>query len=294
MNLDIIVGGAAYSLSDGTYCQHLGHDGVGMMPFHRITQRSPMQHGTTDLGFRGDPRTVSLALLLEGTSMGDYWTRRTALLNLFKPTDDPLGLRFTLDNGNVRQLDCQYIGNMDLSSQEKMRYTHAVGITLSAADPSFYDPTGKSVTFALGGGSAAFEIPMAIPLNIGVSTLNQTTVISYVGNWLAFPYRIRIVGPITSACITNLATGEVLDFDGVTIDAGHYYDIDCRYSQKTVVDDGDVNKIADLTSDSDLSTWHLAPDPDAAGGQNDITVTGSAVTEATTVYVQWFDRFVGI
>lgn len=294
MNLDIIIKGIAYSLDDGTYCQHLDHAGVGMMPSHRLTQRGPQQHGVTDLGFRGDPRVVQLALLLEGTLMSDYWTRRTTLLGLFKPTDDPLGLRFTLDNGDVRQLDCQYVGGMDMDSREKMRYTHAVGVTLEAADPSFYDPVSETVVFALGGGSAAFEVPMAIPLNIGVSVMDQTVTIDYDGSWLVHPYRIRITGPISDACITNLATDEKLDFDGVTIDAADYYDIDCRYAYKTVLDSNEVNKIADLTEDSDLATWHLAAHPDVTDGQNGVQVTGSAVTAATEVTVQWFDRFVGI
>jgi len=293
MDLDIIVNGITYSLDDGTYCQHLGHTGVGMMPSHRLTQRGPMQHGVTDLGFRGDPRTVQLALLIEGTSMSDYWTRRTTLLNLFKPTDDPLKLRFTLENGDVRQLDCQ-AGGLPLDSREKMRYTHAIGVTLRAADPAFYDPVGKSVMFALGGGSAAFEIPMAIPLNVGVSVMDQAVTIAYSGNWLAYPYRIRIVGPITDACITNLATDEKLDFDGITIAAADYYDVDCRYAYKTVLDSNEVNKIADLTEDSNLDSWHLAAGPDAPDGQNSIQVTGAAVTAATEVTIQWFDRFVGI
>ena len=294
MNLDVIISGTVYSISDGTYCEHLGHDGVGMMPSHRLTQRGAQQHGVTDLGFRGDPRFVQLALLIKATSKSDYWTRRTALLNLFKPTDDPLKLRFTLENGDVRQLDCQYVSDMSLGSQQRTVCAHAVGVTLRAADPSFYDPVGKTTIFALGGGSAAFEVPMAIPLNIGVSVMDHTITIDYDGSWLALPYRIRITGPITDATVTNLATDEVLDFDGITIDAADYYDIDCRYAYKTVLNKNEVNKIADLTEDSDLATWHLAADPDVKDGLNGIQVTGSAVTAATEVTIQWFDRFVGI
>lgn len=294
MDVDIVVSGTAYSISDGVRCQHLGHDGVGMLPSHRLRQRGAMQHGVTDLGFWADPRTVSLVLLVEGTSLSDMWTRRATLLNLFKPSDSGISLRFTLDNGDVRQLDCHHAGGLTMGSQDKMRYTQKVGVMLSAADPSFYDPTGESRTFALGGGTAAFEIPMEIPLAIGVSVLDQVTVIDYDGSWLTYPYRIRIVGPITDAVITNEATDEKLDFTGTTIAAGDYYDIDCRYAQKTVVDDEGANKIADLTNDSDLATWHLAPNPEVADGQNSVRVEGTAVTAATTVYIQWFNRYVGI
>ena len=55
-----------------------------------------------------------------------------------------------------------------------------------------------------------------------------------------------------------------------------------------------MNKIADLTEDSDLATWHLATNPDAVDGQNGIQVEGASVTAATEVYLQWHDRFVGI
>jgi hypothetical protein len=91
-----------------------------------------------------------------------------------------------------------------------------------------------------------------------------------------------------------VTTGEVLDFTGTTIGAGEWYELDLRYGYKTVLDNSGANVVSDLSSDSDLATWHLATDPEAAGGINSITVTGSAVTEATSVHLVWFERYLGI
>jgi hypothetical protein len=81
------------------------------------------------------------------------------------------------------------------------------------------------------------------------------------------------VGPITSPVITNAITGDKLDFTGTTIVGGASYTIDCRYGQKTVVDSAGANQISKLTSDSDLSTFCLLPDPDAPGGANTLSAS---------------------
>ena len=105
---------------------------------------------------------------------------------------------------------------------------------------------------------------------------------------------VRITGPITDAVITNNATSEKLDFTGTTIAAGDYYEIDCRYGYKTVVDSTGANQIADLTSDSDLVSFHIAPDPEVGGGINSITITGTSITAATTAFVSGKTRLIGV
>ncbi len=94
--------------------------------------------------------------------------------------------------------------------------------------------------------------------------------------------------------LENETTGEKLDFTGTTVAAGHYYDIDCRYGRKSVKDEAGTNEIADLTSDSDLATFHLAAEPEAGGGVNSLRLTGSAVTTATKVELTYDTRYLGI
>ena len=99
---------------------------------------------------------------------------------------------------------------------------------------------------------------------------------------------------MTDAVIENLSTGEKLDFSGYTIGAGHYYDVDCRYGYKTVTNDLGENKIAELSDDSDLATFHLGAHPEVDEGRNSLRVTGTDVNEDTEIYVNYYERYLGI
>jgi hypothetical protein len=167
-------------------------------------------------------------------------------------------------------------------------------VVLKADDPTMYDPDGESVTFALGGGGGAWEFPWVIPWEVGASTIDLSQNLVYAGDVASLPSIIRITGPITDAIITNNSTGEKLDFDGTTIAGGDYYDIDLRYGYKTVVDNDGVNKITDLTADSDLSTWHIAAEDEVPDGINSIRVQGTAITESTKVEINYYNRYNGI
>lgn len=120
-------------------------------------------------------------------------------------------------------------------------------------------------------------------------TVAQAVAIPYVGNLPEYPV-ISIRGPISRPAITNTATGETLDFGTITIGAGTTYVIDTRYGVKTVKA-GTVNKRSELTADSDLGTWHIAPSPVAQGGTNVIAVSGTALGTATTITVVYYNRY---
>ena len=292
--ISVIVRGNEHQLDGENPYAYLGHDGLGAAPLHRLTERGPQQHGDTDLGYRLDPRLFTLLFQIQAADAVTFWDQRADLIGYFAPYHTP-DIKFELKNGDIRYIKCFHVGELTMPDDAYMGTIQRVAIQLKAPDPTFYDPTGVAVTFALGGGGDAFVIPHEVPHGVGASTIDQVTVIAYAGNWLSYPHLIRITGPIADCVITNETTGEKLDFTGTTIAGGDYYDIDCRYGQKTVVDSSGVNKIADLTSDSDLATFHLAPDSaEAPGGNNSIRVTGSSVTEATGVAVNYYDRYLGI
>jgi hypothetical protein len=294
MRVYAIVAGVEHSLNDdGDLAQFFGEDGLGSAPLHRLSERGPLQHGETDLGYRLDPRQVSYVFHLKGSDPADLWDKRRQMTKIFHPAA-AITMKHELPNGTVRCLDCHYAGGMGMSANDRLHRYQRVAVTLRAPDPTLYDPVGQAVTFALSAGGSGFEIPTSIPHGIGASTIDQSNTIEYLGSASSFPHLVRIVGPITDAQIENLTTGEVLDFTGITIVDGDYYDIDLRYGRKTVKNAAGVNKIADLASDSDLATWHIAPADEAPGGINDIRVTGSGANTATRIEIAYYIRDLGV
>lgn len=272
----------------------VGDDGLGLADLHRLNERGPLQHGESDYGFRLDPRVFSLTILVECLNVEAYWEARRVLLSLFKPSrNNIIKLKYTLDGGLERTIEAHTINGLSLSLKDRSFDKHRDTVQLRAPDPTFYDPNAKTVTYGVGGGSGAFTIPMAIPLGVGSSTVNQTKAVVYGGDWLEYPV-ITVKGPISNPVITHVETGDVLDFTGTTLLAADTYTIDLRYGKKTVVDQNGVNKLPVLTDASDIATFALYPDPDAPGGVNTIKVTGSAATLATEIYLTYYDRFVGI
>lgn len=120
-------------------------------------------------------------------------------------------------------------------------------------------------------------------------TIGQVAAVSYGGNLPEFPV-INIRGPISSPLITNLTTGHTLDFGTITIGAGTTYIIDTRYGYKTVTA-GTVNKRGELSSDSDLGEFHLAPNPTAPSGVNSIVMYGNNIGTATQIQIVYYNRF---
>lgn len=295
--LDAIVGGVTYSLSDGSPFYWIGEAGWSMAPTARITQGGPLQHGDTDLDFRLRARTADLKLLInhDPNAAGelDYFTSRATLQTIFRPSRSPIVLRWTLPDGAQRQIDVHFVDGLTLDSGDRNGFAHEFVATLRAADPTFYDPAGVGYTFNVGAGSNGFAFPIGFPISFGSSTVDQERAIAYDGTWRTYPI-VTITGPITDPIITNETTGDKLDFTGTTIGSGSTYTIDLRYGHKTVVDQAGTNKISTLSTDSDLATFAIEAAPDAPGGVNTISVTGSAANSTTEIYLTYNTRYVAL
>lgn len=292
--LTATVSGTTYTLHDvTTSLAWVGDDNWGMAPVRRITDRGPLQHGDSDIDFRLEPRMGMLKLLARASSASDHWDIRTTLLEIFRPSNTAIKLLWGLDNGDQRQIDVHYAGDLTFSSDARMGFNQTAVVQLRAADPTFYDPTLQAVIYGVGGGTGGFVVPVVVPLGVGASTVNQSKTITYAGNWRDYPI-VLITGPITDCKITNTTTGDKLDLTGTTINAGVTYTVDCRPGHKTVTDSSNTNQIDKLTDDSDLQTFSLEANPEAPGGLNGVSVTGSAATTATEIYLQFYHRYIGI
>jgi hypothetical protein len=291
METYVIADGQAHSLTDHETCWLVSDDGLGMAPNHRLRQRGPQQHGETDVGYRLDPRVVQLVLELAGTSPADKYAKRERLLAWFRPRAWPIALRWVLPDGSLRQLDCHYVGDMSLGTKVGDGVYQRVGISVNAPDPTFYDPLPVMVSASTV--VPGMAVPAAVPTAIATGAIDVTETVVYAGTVRADPYLIRITGPISGPVIENLTTGEKLDLSGTTIAGGDYYELDLRYGQKTVKDAAGVNRIANLTTDSDLATFHLAADDEVAGGINSLRIYGTGCDAATRVDLAYYTRYVG-
>ena len=295
MSITVIRGAAQTSITDGTLTWLEGYAGLGRAPMHAITERGPEQHGETLIDFRLDPRVFSLVLGLSPATAGGLQTDKDTILDLFSPVagGDLINLEWGLANGNTRRIACKPIGDCDMPSADKAGFYQKVAVVFHAPDPTFYDPTAEAVTFALGGGASGFTVPTPVPTAIGAGTIDQSRVMTNNGNWHSSPF-IRITGPITDCIITNTTTDKQLSFVGTTIAAADYYDVNLTYLQKTIVDKAGADKLGDLVEGSHLGTFMIAAKPMAPSGNNNIQVTGSAVTTATKVEVTFYHRYLGI
>lgn len=271
----------------------VGGTGTGMAPMHMLSEKGPQQHGATYRGFRLDVRHIAYVFELSCTTLADVDDGRDALYALFTPTDTPLLLRLNRDNGSVRQAECFFVGGFDGDTKEiEGGLWQKIAITLECFDPLWYDPANIALAFGAAGAAVGMAVPWLIPWRLGASSISQSRTVIYPGTFETHPI-VRIVGPITSPVVRNLTSPFVdkLDFTGTTITAGAYYAIDTVV--KTVLDQNGTNQISKLTSDSDLSTFALLPHPIAPGGVNTLTVGGTGVTSATSIYISYYVRYVG-
>lgn len=288
--IELIRGSSTLDLTDLVNHHVITFDGFGAPPLRRLSERGPLQDGDSDIGYRLDPRTIRMQVLLYGLTDAGLHQRREALLGVLKPgaAADVVKLRYAYPGGVVRQIDTHLSGGMTFNGGGRLRANMPEVIELRAADPTWYDPNVTSVPFSASGGGSGFVFPLSTNFTFGGSTLAASTVITLAGEnaWKTFPI-ITISGPVVGCTILNTTTGEKIQFSG-TIGSGKVYTIDTRYGQKTVVDELGVNKIAELSSDSNLATFHLEP------GDNSISTSGTSTTSATGIAFQFNQRFLGV
>jgi len=294
--MDIYVedAGSYTSISDGTIAVLQAYDGLGMSPGHQITSRGPEQHGETWIDYRLDARTIQLVLITKGVNTAALETARLELLRLLSWMRTEFVMRFVTAGSLTRHINVVSVGEPTAAMDAYMRRYQKLGVRLKAHDPTFFDPTLAVSTWSLGGGAAdAMAVPTEVPTAIGGSTIDQSNNITYTGTAPSYPL-IRIGGPITNGIVRNVTTGKKIDLTGVVINTGAYYDIDLRYGYQTVKDNLGANKIASLTSDSDLGTFRIMPSPVATGGVNVIRVTGDNINSLTEVTISYYLRYLGI
>lgn len=295
----------------------IGIAGQGTPPIEYITQRGPFQDGETVRDFFLRPRVIQMQVRNAYCNRDSWWAGRAAMLNGIRPNRQttptgttPGNLRVVESDGTIRQLDvfiaegprfepAQLDKWDEWAFQEVLRFI--------AYDPLFYDPNLVTVTFLPVSCALGFPyiftfsfscvngliFPITFPIVFNSSYLSTTQTITYTGTWLTYPV-ITLTGPMTNPTMTNTATGEKLTLN-YTISAGEVVTIDLRYGRKTVSNQTGTNLIGYLSNDSNLATFHIAPDPEAPGGLNPISLVAYLTTVgATQMTFSYYTKFFGI
>lgn len=281
-----------FDATSGLTFYYLGDNGHGLTPFHLITQRGAYQQGETTVDYRKDPRVIVVPLLISTDTLETQATARAILIKMFHPSN--VSGFFTITNGSmVRTLTVRPLGGLVFDHIQGQGYYIKTAAQLRADDPTWYDPVPAIVSATPTVAGTAMPIPLLIPLTLGSASIAATSTIVYDGSAETYPV-ITAVGPITNLIITNLSTGQIIDFTGFTIAAGRTYTINLAYGYKTVIDDLGANRYGEVSASSTLATWAIVPDPDATGGVNSISISGTGTTSTSAVTITYYNRYDGI
>lgn len=272
-------------------------DGTGMPPIEYLTQRGPYQDGETLINVHLRPRIIEILLRFDACNRDDYWRNRLDILTHISPRRQALNtlvtgsLRQVTSTAEFRDIDCLVqegpsFRPHDRGVWDEWAFTDIVRFI--AFNPLYYNPAQQSLAYGPLTGQLVF--PITFPISF---TSNQVqSNVTYLGNWPEFPI-IEITGPITRPVITNITTGEVIDLN-MEILTGETVTIDLTYGQKTVTRNDGTNLIGFVTSDSDLTSFHLEPHPGATNGVNLIDITSNGGGGGTTIVMRWYNRYLGL
>ena len=286
-NLELITeDGVAHPIWGMRIFRHI--NGVGMATVRRITQKTPLQHGVLDKGFRLEPRRMTMSFVLNdqgGQQQTAVDAQREYLTYLFSPTNSPLKLRATRRDGTIRQIDCYTDGQIDYPREIDAGASQQAVVPLLAPDPTLYDPTQQTTASAsLAGGSGGADILLA----------------GYTAD--DWPL-IDVTGPITDLTIGHFCSSSVESITLIgTIPGGETWRFDLRPGYKTLQRTSDsANRMSfvNTTTIQSFSTMRIlstkaARTHDAAATANLFQFTGTGTTGATAANVIWFKRFLSL
>jgi len=291
----------------------LSFTGMGMPKVRYIKQRGPEQHGETYLDFRLQPRIIQYVHRRgPGCDRDEYWDNRADTINRLRMNRQPSGqfnmgrLRKIRPDGTMRDIYALIEQGPTFAARRLNRWDEwAFTETLRfiCPDPTWFDPERQSEVWAVVAYSnlifettpplpSEYSDHWTLPFAFSGSLVVGTTTIAYSGTWFASPI-ITLTGPMSGPQVENLSTGERLKLDYM-ISNGETVVIDLTYGVKTVTSSTGANLIGTLTEGSDLG-FHLAPEPEVEGGQNEIEVTATEGAVGTSqIDLSWYTRYIGI
>jgi hypothetical protein len=282
-----------FSKDSDTYRLLRGYSGFGNPPVTHPTSQAPGQDGKTRGDSYFEPREISFDVMMTAPTLSDLkWAGRVLSLSL-NPLQGAGTLVITDDDGSEYSITCIANSTPTTSSLTGRGGTfQLVAVNLIALDdPFFYTHPGHIVPWFAG---TPLVFPYTLPYVFPTNTPTQTLV--NAGN-VETGAKIVLTGAIVNPTITRTytdafgaVTSEAFSFT-LTMTAGEILTITTAFGNKTITlkhDDGnyDANPFQYLNATPEF--WQLVP------GNNEVTLTHVSMDAATTMVVEYSDRFSAI
>jgi phage-related protein len=212
----------------------------------------PGQDGSRNRSTRFKPHEFSLKLTVAASSEASLRSAIRSLESAMNPKRGTGIIRVTSPIGDTRELPCKVVDGLGLEEKPEMSgpdMQQAV-VTFKAFDPLWRDVSDTSTSFDVGAAVSFFPF---FPLRLTNSQIAVDTSINNDGDDEAFPVW-TIAGPGSVIKLSNLTTGEVLEFSTLTLAAGESVVIDTRPGSKGATRNTGVSVYSDLTLASSLWT----------------------------------------
>ncbi len=273
----------------------MSEEGLGTPPMEYVSDQAPFQHGDTVRSFTLGVRPIQLVILQNFTSRAAYRQGRASLLDTIRPNRitnfNTQGLlRYHLADGSKREIPVVLESGPGFAPPEGgwRGWSFTEVLRFAAHDPVWRDPAINTISFVETDEDLLF--PATFPIKFG-GFGGVIAGLAYPGTWEEYP-SFTITGPITAPSIENVTTGDKITLSYI-LPAGYTITITLRGQKSIVLSDG-TNLLNKLTPDSDLVSFSLQPDPIAPLGVNELRVTGTGTSPATSVTMSWYNRYFGV
>lgn len=274
----------------------LAYGNLGAPPTQFITRRGYKQNSETEVDYLLNPRTISVELWRSpACDRQTYWDNRSELHDFLRPNrNGPITFTLRTPNGNLRSIIVRADPGMVFPpAPQNNNWDLRESIDFIAFDPVFFDAvqSGGALSAAV---QTELVFPITFPITFGATGLYLTTgSITYTGTWRSYPI-ITLTGPYTRAVITNQQTGIVI-YMSVAILAGEQRIIDLTPGSVSIVDQNGDNKFSDLGAATNLIDFALLPDPEVAGGIQEITIQLiDGVNGTSDASLTYYNRYFGL
>lgn len=255
-------------------------------PVNLSTDETPGVDGAHIRSTKYGPRTIDVAIGVEGSTATECRSRLRTLLQATAADRGAGTLRFVAPGGDTRDITAIYQGGFegDDTNADPALTDYPFVVQFYAADPLFQASADSTDSWTVDSGVPFFPI---FPLQLSSSEVFAAPSITNAGDVETYPVW-TITGPGSVVRLSHVATGRVLAWDG-TLGVGEVLTLDARGRGQST-----TPKAALLQDGSNvfelLSAWDFFP---LAVGSQTVQIEMSGADANSAVSARWRHRYYG-